>query len=131
MNQMNNVSQVQQINRGDIYLANLPGGIGSEQSSMRPVVVLQNNMGNKYSPTISVIPLTSRISKKYQPTHVTLHNTKCLSTLSIALAEQVTTISKERLSRYIGIVNHADLLECEQALMVQLGIRNVNRVQYA
>jgi len=131
MNQMNNVSQVQQINRGDIYLANLPGGIGSEQSSMRPVIIIQNAMGNKFSPCCSVIPLTSRISKKWMPTHVTLHKTSCLSVLSIALAEQITTISKERLTKYIGAVNHAELLECENALMVQLGIGSVNRVQYA
>ena len=77
-NASQNVNRVQQINRGDIYMANLSGGMGSEQSSSRPVVVIQNAMGNKFSPCCTVIPLTSRVSKKWMPTHVTLKKNSLL-----------------------------------------------------
>jgi len=130
MNQLNNVNQQQQINRGDIYYAELQGGKGSEQQMVRPVIVLQNNMGNRYSPCCTVIPLTSQ-NKRWIPTHVTLHKTTCLERLSIALAEQVNTISKERFKDYIGVINPSELVEVENALMIQLGIGNTNKLAYA
>jgi len=128
----NVINKVQhEIKRGDIWLANMPGGIGSEQNMNRPVVIFQNSMANKFSPCCTIIPLTSSRGKKWIPTHVTLHKTLCLTSLSIALAEQVTTVSKERLSRYIGTIHPSELLECENALMIQLGIGSKNNIAYA
>ena len=119
-----------ELRRGDIWLVNLNGGIGSEQTMIRPVAILQNNSGNKYSPTVTIVPLTSR-SKKWLPTHVTLHKTTCLLSLSVALAEQVTTISKERFIKYIGEVNKSEMFAIENALLVQMGIGSKNNIAYA
>jgi len=121
----------QQINRGEIWVAELQGGRGSEQNMKRPIVIMQNNMGNKFSPTVTICPLTSQQGKKWLPTHVKLFKTKCLSTLSIALAEQVTTISKERLIKFIGYVEKSEMFAIEDALMIQLGIAPRNNVAYA
>ena len=110
--------------RGEIYLANMPGEVGSEQKMTRPVVIIQNNMGNKFSPCCTVVPLTGQKNKKWMPTHVVLNETTCLSTLSTALAEQITTVSKERFAKYIGNVNITEMLAIENAIMVQLGIKN-------
>jgi len=126
------VNKVQQeIKRGDIWLAELEGSKGSEMKMVRPVVIIQNNLGNKYSPCCTIIPLTSKVGKRWMPTHTTLHKTVCLSTLSIALAEQVATISKERLTKFIGSVHPSELLELENALMIQLGIGRKNNIAYA
>jgi len=130
-NVVNKVQQPQ-INRGDIYLASIPGGVGSEQTMInRPVVILQNNMGNRFSPTITICPLTSKQGKKWLPTHVKLFKTKSLATLSIVLAEQITTISKERLTRFIGVVEKSEMFAIEDALLIQMGIIPRNKVAYA
>ena len=128
----NVINKVQhEIKRGDIWLVNMPSGIGSEQTMInRPVVILQNNMGNKFSPTITICPLTSQQGKRWLPTHVKLFKTKCLATLSIALAEQITTISKERLTRFIGVVEKSEMFAIDDALMVQMGITPRNNVAY-
>jgi len=122
---------MQQINKGEIWLASMPGGIGSEQVMNRPVVIFQNSMANKFSPCCTIVPLTSSRGKKWIPTHVKLHRTVCLTSLSIALAEQLTTISKERLIRYIGIVHPSELVELESAILIQLGVGVKNNVAYA
>lgn len=119
--------------RGEIYLADLPSGKGSEQGMSRPVVIVQNNMGNKFSPCCTVVSLTGQANKKWMPTHVTLNKTTCLSSLSTVLAEQITTISKERLGRYIGSVHPSEMMAIDNAVMIQLGLApsNRNSVQYA
>ena len=124
-------SIMSELKRGDIWLVNLNGGIGSEQTMIRPVAILQNNSGNKYSPTVTIVPLTSSRGKKWLPTHVTLYKTTCLLSLSIALAEQVTTISKERFIKFIGEVNKSELIEIENSLMIQMGIESKNNIAYA
>jgi mRNA interferase MazF len=112
-----------EIKRGDIFLAELHNDcIGSEQSKTRPVIIIQNNMGNRYSPTCTVVPTTSILKKNNMPTHVLLSNTKCTERLSMALAEQITTISKTRLICYIGEVNWEDLKKVENAIMIQNGL---------
>lgn len=109
--------------RGEIWIANLSSStIGSEQGKLRPVLICQNNMGNLYSPTCTIIPLSSVLKKNNMPTHVVLHNTKCLTKLSIALAEQITTISKERFINCIGMINSIDLQNVNNAIMVQNGL---------
>jgi mRNA interferase MazF len=120
---MLNTAINQEIKRGDIWLVDLGEGVGSIQGKLRPVVIVQNNMGNQYSPTLTCIPLTSQ-NKKQLPTHVLLKNTTCLLSLSIALCEQITTLSKGMLSRYIGEVSSVDMQEIERAIKIQTGIKD-------
>lgn len=96
---------------GDIFLADLMGD-ENIQSGKRPVVIAQNNVGNKFSPIVEVIPMTSRVLKaKYLPTHVLIHPNEQngLRTASIVLAEQVITIPKKRLLQFIGALDQAAL----------------------
>lgn len=126
------LQQKQQIHRGEIWLVTQNSGTGSEQTMInRPVVVLQNNMGNKYSPTITILPLTSQRGKKPLPTHVTLYKTTCLVSLSTVLAEQLTTVSKEKLTRFIGNVNPNEMFAIEDAVLIQCGIVPRNNYNYA
>lgn len=89
--------------RGDIYLANLDPYIGSEQGGTRPVVVLQNNAGNYFSPTLIVAPITSRFDKRRDlPTHYYVENAQGLDGPALVLLEQIRTIDKRRVCKYIG-----------------------------
>lgn len=89
--------------RGDIYLANLDPFIGSEQGGTRPVVVLQNNAGNYFSPTLIVAPITSRCDKRRDlPTHYYVESVRGLDGPAIVLLEQLKTIDKRRVHKYIG-----------------------------
>ena len=109
--------------RGDIYLANLGSYYGSEQGGTRPVLVLQNNAGNYFCPTLIVAPLTSNIWKKAeQPTHYLLDGIRGLRGQSIVLLEQIKTIDKRRVDRYIGKVTREQMDGIDEALQVSLGI---------
>lgn len=108
--------------RGDLYLADLGKPEGSEQGGVRPVVVLQNDVGNFYAPTITIAPLTSRIEKKKsQPTHYLLRKAKGLQRPSMVLAEQLTTRSKTRVIRYLGKVSKGQMGGIDEAVRVHLG----------
>ena len=107
--------------RGDIYLADLGERTGSEQGGKRPVVVLQNDVGNYYSPNITIVPLTSKDKKPDQPTHYELVNVRGLDTRSTALGECVETISKQRVIRYMGRLKKKELKGVEEAVRVHLG----------
>ena len=109
------------ITRGDLYYANLDPVVGSEQGGLRPVLIVQSNKGNKTSPTLTVLPITSQ-NKPALPTHVSLFGACGLSDGSIALAEQLRTIDKSRLGRYIGSVNSLQLSVVDFALLKTLGI---------
>lgn len=110
------------IKRGDIYLADLDDRFGVEQIGIRPVLIIQNNKGNTYSPSVTVIPITSKTHKKL-PTHVFLEKPIGLAKDSIALCEQVTTIDKNRLLTYIGKVDERFVnTKIRKALEIQLGI---------
>ena len=124
---------LQQFNRGEIWLAtDKENKNGSVQTMFnRPVVILQNNMGNRFSPTITILPLTSQRNKKWLPTHVTLYKTKNLNSLSTVLVEQITTISKEKLTRFIGSVDLSEMLDIENAVLIQCGISPRNNIAYA
>jgi len=123
----NVINKVQkEIKRGDIWLVDLGNGVGSEQKMKRPVFVIQNNLGNLHAPTVTILPLTSQ-NKKWLPTHSILHKTTCLASLSTVLAEQITTISKERFLRYIGSINPSEIIAIEDAIMIQLGITPINK----
>lgn len=108
--------------RGDLYLANLGDPVGSKQGGVRPVVVLQNDVGNFYSPTITIAPLTSKIHKKKGlPTHYLIRKAKGLERPSTVLAEQLDTCDKSRIIRYLGRVSKGQMRGIDEAVKIQLG----------
>ena len=111
------------IMRGEIYIADLDPVVGSEQGGERPVLVIQNNLGNKHSPTVIVLAITSRFHKKrHLPTHVPIEGGD-LSKNSIALAEQVRTIDKSRLIHYVGRASRETMDFVDDALKVSMGVQ--------
>lgn len=109
------------IRRGEIYHSNLGSGSGSIQSGDRPVVIISNNINNKFSPTLNVLPITSR-SKSNIPVHVSVGTTEGLPQQSTILTEQITTINKTQLQDYMGMCNNYKMIEIERALAMQLGV---------
>ena len=109
------------IRRGDIYYADLSPVVGSEQGGTRPVLVIQNDVGNKYSPTVIVAAVTSRIDKAKIPTHVEIDTSFGLSKDSVALLEQIRTIDKRRLKEKIGSLDSRKMKDINQALFISLG----------
>ena len=109
------------IMRGELYYADLSPVVGSEQGGMRPILILQNNVGNKYSPTVVVATITSRLEKTKLPTHVRLSSAH-LEKDSIVLLEQIRTIDKRRLCEYIGSVTPEEMAQIEHALLVSIGM---------
>ena len=111
------------IKKGDLYFADLSPVTGSEQGGIRPVLVVQNDVGNKYSPTIIVAAVTSRRNKADLPTHVEIAaDGNGLSKNSVILLEQLRTIDKTRLKERIGTMDRNRLPEVNEALSVSLGI---------
>ena len=111
------------IMRGEIYIADLDPVVGSEQGGERPVLIIQNNLGNKHSPTVIVLAITSRFHKKRNlPTHVPIESGD-LSKDSIALAEQVRTIDKSRLIHYVGRASRETMDFVDNALKVSMGVQ--------
>lgn len=108
--------------RGDLYMANLNPFKGSEQGGTRPVLVLQNNDGNYYCPTLIVAPLTTKIKKQNQPTHYYLEKVRGLSAPSIVELEQIKTIDKMRIQRYIGKLLPDQMSGVEDALRCSMGL---------
>ena len=108
--------------RGDIYMANLNPFRGSEQGGTRPVVVLQNDDGNFHGPTLIIAPLSSKIKKLGQPTHVLLRRGRGLNTDSIVELEQIKTIDKSRVQRYIGKVTREQMELIDEAIHKSLGL---------
>jgi len=116
------------VKKGDLYFADLSPVVGSEQGGVRPVLVVQNDVGNKYSPTIIVAAVTSQINKAKLPTHVELGATDGgLSKNSVVLMEQLRTIDKRRLKEHIGTLSDSQLPTVDQALSVSLGITDNNK----
>ena len=111
--------------RGEIYYADLSPAIGSEQGGVRPVVILQNDVGNKFAPTTIVAPITSRNTKKKIPTHHWLNKTANLPKDSQVLLEQVRVVNKTRLTTYIGKVDEKDQKEIDKALAISVGLVNI------
>lgn len=110
------------IRRGDVWLADLRiGAIGSEQGEIRPVLVVQNNIGNKFSPTVTVVPLTTKRKKNNLPTHV-LINDLFLTSPSIALVEQIRTIDKSRFMKYLGTLDANIMNKINKAIAIQMGL---------
>lgn len=110
--------------RGDIYYADLNPILGSEQGGYRPVLVIQNNTGNQYSPTVIVAAITSRPKQKL-PTHVVLKSMKGLEKDSVVLLEQVRTIDKKRLDDFVGNLDRQQMLKVDNALQSSTGVRKL------
>lgn len=109
------------IRRGDIYYADLRPVVGSEQGGVRPVLIIQNNMGNRHSPTVICAAITSRMNKAKLPTHVELDTRKCdMVRNSVILLEQLRTIDKQRLRERICHIDEELLEQVDRALMVSL-----------
>lgn len=112
-----------QISRGDLYYADLRPVIGCEQGGIRPVLVIQNNVGNQHSPTVIAAAITGRKGKHRIPTHVQINGECCgLQINSLILLEQVRTLDRKRLREYIGCLDDRIMQEVDQALIVSLGI---------
>lgn len=114
------------IQRGDIYHANLNPVMGSEQGGFRPVLVIQNNRGNRYSPTVIVASITSRLKHK-MPTHVALRETYGLEKDSVVLLEQLRTLDKTRLENYVETLDRHYMRKVDKALCASLEIRKQNK----
>jgi len=111
------------IRRGDIFYANLNPVVGSEQGGVRPVLIIQNNIGNKYSPTTIIAAITSKIKKAKLPTHVELSAAEFnLEKDSVILLEQLRTIDKRRLKEKIAHLDDEIMSEIDRALMISLGL---------
>lgn len=105
--------------KGDIYYAKLSGTIGSEQGGTRPVVIIQNDVGNRYSPTVIVATMTSK-DKPHLPTHIVVR--EGVPKKSLILCEQIRTIDKSRLLYKIGTVSSETLIKVDNAIMASFGI---------
>lgn len=110
------------IKRGDMFYADLSPVIGSEQGGTRPVLIVQNDVGNKYSPTVIAVAITSQLNKNKLPTHIELNCQEYgLSKNSVILAEQIRTIDKKRLKEKIGHIDNKIMNKVNNALGVSFG----------
>lgn len=109
------------VKRGDVFYANLSPVVGSEQGGMRPVLVIQNDKGNKYSNTIIVAPISKKMSKPPIPTHVIFSN-DALDYVSMILCEQLRTIDKQRLGQWICTLAEDTMNKVDQAIKVSLNL---------
>ena len=113
------------IRRGDIYYCEWPSGVGSEQSGYRPVLILQNNIGNDHSKTVIAAVITSRVGQKARlPTHCLIRKQQGLERDSLILLEQVRTIDKSRLREYIGALDARAMKKVDRALAISVGLRD-------
>ena len=111
------------VKRGEIYYADLSPVVGSEQGGIRPVLVVQNDIGNKYSPTVIVAAITSQINKAKLPTHVEISATEYgLPKDSVILLEQIRTIDKKRLKEKIGYLSPEAMNKVDEALQISFGL---------
>ena len=111
------------IKRGEIYYADLSPVVGSEQGGVRPVLIIQNNVGNRYSPTVNAAAITSQRDKTKLPTHISVEASDCgLAKDSIVLLEQVRTIDKQRLKEKMGTLDGASMGMVDKALSVSFGL---------
>ena len=112
------------IKRGDIYYADLSPVVGSEQGGIRPVLIIQNDVGNRYSPTVIAAAITSRQSKSKLPTHIPIEAGGCgLQKDSVVLLEQVRTIDKRRLKEKMGSVDDDAMSAVDNAISISLGLQ--------
>lgn len=113
---------MKELKRGQIYYADLSPVVGSEQGGTRPILIIQNDIGNKYSPTTIAACITTRTTKSKIPTHLWLDETCGLPKDSMVMLEQLRTIDKKRLRKYIGKISDTDLEEINKAIKISLGV---------
>lgn len=120
------------IRRGDIYYADLSPVVGSEQGGVRPVLIVQNDVGNRFSPTVIAAAITSQRAKANLPTHIMLdaQNTG-LARDSIVLLEQIRTIDKHRLKERMGCLDNVSMSQVDQALSISFGLDSEEQIQEA
>ena len=112
--------------RGEIFYADLSPVVGSEQGGIRPVLIVQNNIGNKYSPTVIVAAITSKMNKAKMPTHIEIDAKDYgLSKDSVILLEQIRTLDKRRLKEKIGVADKRLMDEVNEALAVSFGLSEI------
>ncbi|MFI3207146.1 MAG: type II toxin-antitoxin system PemK/MazF family toxin [Clostridia bacterium] len=111
------------IKRGDIFYADLSPVVGSEQGGVRPVLIVQNDVGNKYSPTVIAAAITSQKAKTNLPTHIELGSVQTgLQKDSIVLLEQIRTIDKHRLKEKMGCLDDGSMNKVNQAIGISFGL---------
>lgn len=116
---------MESVKRGEMYYADLSPVVGSEQGGVRPVLILQNDTGNKYSPTIIAAAITSKLDKARLPTHIELlGDSYGLQKNSVVLLEQIRTLDKRRLKEKIGALPQDTMKRVNDALLVSLGFMN-------
>ncbi|HLS36581.1 MAG TPA: type II toxin-antitoxin system PemK/MazF family toxin [Bacillota bacterium] len=112
--------------RGDVYFADLSPVVGSEQGGVRPVLILQNNIGNRFSPTVIVAAITAQIQKAKLPTHVEIDAKKYgFERNSVILLEQIRTLDKQRLTDKITQLDDKMMEKIDNALEISLGLKNI------
>lgn len=112
-----------QVKRGDIYYADLSPVVGSEQGGIRPVLIIQNDVGNRYSPTVICAAITSRMNKAKLPTHIEIDAKRCqIMKDSVILLEQIRTIDKQRLKDLIGHLDRERMKRVDEAIRVSLSL---------
>ena len=111
------------IKRGDIYYADLSPVVGSEQGGLRPVLIIQNDIGNRYSPTVIAAAITSRMGKNRLPTHIDIHADQVgLAKDSVVLLAQIRTIDKQRLKEKMGHLDDRTMNEVNSAIAISFGL---------
>ena len=111
------------VKRGDIYYADLSPVVGSEQGGLRPVLIIQNDVGNRYSPTVIAAAITSRMSKTRLPTHIDIYADKAgLAKDSVILLEQIRTLDKRRLKEKMGHLDDDAMQRVDNAIAVSFGL---------
>lgn len=114
------MNKIIQVKRGEIYYANLCPVVGSEQGGIRPVVILQNNKGNLHSRTTIVAAITGELDKPSLPTHV-IFKSDCMKKESMILLEQIRTIDKSRLGRFLGTMDSKTMKRVDKAILISFG----------
>ena len=118
------------VKRGDIYFADLSPVVGSEQGGMRPVLIVQNDTGNRHSPTVIAAAITSQTGKARLPTHITLNGPSVgLTKDSVVLLEQIRTIDKRRLREHMGRLDEKTMSAVDSALAVSMGLPTGNTAE--
>ena len=113
------------VKRGDIYFADLSPVVGSEQGGTRPVLIVQNDTGNRYSPTVIAATITSQLGKARLPTHITLNGPSVgLTKDSVVLLEQIRTIDKRRLREHMGRLDEHQMQQVDTAIAVSFGLHD-------
>jgi len=111
------------VKRGDIYYADLSPVVGSEQGGVRPVLIVQNDMGNRFSPTVIAAAITSQRDKSRLPTHISVRSHDCgLARDSVVLLEQIRTIDKKRLKERMGKLDDQSMTQVNRALSISFGL---------